>query len=426
MKIKKTKKKFTRLIIDIITSGKYAEGISFETSDYLIKYVLMNFITIFGGILLSLFLIINLENQMYRDAAVCAVMTFISGLCFLIARLKVVPLVPSWIMLIFYGLLCILLVMVGESHGSDFFIFVYPLLTIMLLGMKSGIIAALVLPIIVSAQMIVPGWSMFDYPIDSTVRMIAAYILVFAVMIVIETTRKTKDSHIETQNKKMQALKEEAEKANNSKSNFLATMSHEIRTPLNAVIGIAKIEMQDESLPEKYMEAFEKIHNSGNTLLGIINDILDMSKIETGKMALNPVEYDVPSLIGDTIQLNIVRIGSKPIEFKLSVDENLPSRLLGDELRLKQILNNLLSNAIKYTDKGQVHLSVNFKTINEDIMLVLGVSDTGQGMKEEDKKKLFSEYLRLNTDANRSIEGTGLGLNITKKLVEMMNGEISV
>jgi len=426
MKIKKTKKKFTHLIIDIITSGKYAEGISFETSDYLIKYVLMNFITIFGGILLSLFLIINIENQMYRDAAVCAVMTFISGLCFLIARLKVVPLIPSWIMLIFYGLLCILLVMVGESHGSDFFIFVYPMLTIMLLGMKSGIIAALVLPIIVSAQMIIPGWSMFDYPIDSTVRMIAAYILVFAVMIVIETTRKTKDSHIETQNKKMQALKEEAEKANNSKSNFLATMSHEIRTPLNAVIGIAKIEMQDESLPEKHMEAFEKIHNSGNTLLGIINDILDMSKIETGKMTLNPVEYDVPSLISDTIQLNIVRIGSKPIEFKLSVDENLPSRLLGDELRLKQILNNLLSNAIKYTDKGQVCLSVNFQIINEDIMLVLGVSDTGQGMKEEDKKKLFSEYLRLNTDANRSIEGTGLGLNITKKLVEMMNGEISV
>jgi len=426
MKIKKTKKKFIISFLNIITSGKYAEGISFETSDYLIKYVLMNFITIFGGILLLIFLMINIENQMYRDAVVCAVMTFISGLCFFIARLKVPPLIPSWIMLIFYGLLCVLLVMVGESHGSDFFIFVYPLLTIMLIGMKSGIIAALFLPFIVSAQMIIPGWSMFDYPVDSTIRMIAAYVLVFAVMIVIETTRKTKDSHIETQNKKMQALKEEAEKANNTKSNFLAAMSHEIRTPLNAVIGIARIEMQDESLPEKYMTAFEKIQNSGNTLLGIINDILDMSKIETGKMTLNPVEYDVPSLISDTIQLNIVRIGSKPIEFLLSVDENLPLKLLGDELRLKQILNNLLSNAIKYTDKGQVHLSVNYKEINEDVMLVLGVSDTGQGMKEEDKKKLFSEYLRLNTEVNRSIEGTGLGLNITKKLVEMMSGNISV
>ena len=426
MKIKKTKKNFFHFFLNVITSGKYTERISFETSDYLIKYVLMNFITIFGGFLLLLFLLINIENEVYRDAVVCAVMTLISGMCFLIARLKVAPIIPSWIMLIFYGLLCILLVMVGESHGSDFFIFVYPLLTIMLLGMKSGIIAALFLPFIVSAQMIVPGWSMFDYPVDSIIRMIAAYILVFTVMIVIETTRKTKDSHIETQNKKMQALKEEAEKANNTKSNFLATMSHEIRTPLNAVIGIAKIEMLDESLPEKHMAAFEKIHNSGNTLLGIINDILDMSKIETGKMTLNPVEYDVPSLIHDTIQLNIVRIGSKPIEFKLNVDENIPLKLLGDELRLKQILNNLLSNAIKYTDKGQVYLSVNYKKINEDVMLVLSVSDTGQGMKEEDKEKLFSEYSRFNTETNRSIEGTGLGLNITKKLVEMMNGNISV
>ncbi|MCL2186956.1 MAG: ATP-binding protein [Treponema sp.] len=267
---------------------------------------------------------------------------------------------------------------------------------------------------------------MFDYPIDSTVRMVAAYILVFAVMIVIETTRKTKDKHIVTQNKRMKALKEEAEKANNSKSNFLAAMSHEIRTPLNAVIGIAAIEMQDESLSEKQITAFEKIQNSGNTLLGIINDILDMSKIETGRMTLNPIEYDVPSLIHDTIQLNIVRIGSKPINFKLSVDENLPLKLLGDELRLKQILNNLLSNAIKYTDKGQVHLSVNYKLINEDILIEFIVSDTGQGMKEEDRNKLFSEYSRFNTEANRSIEGTGLGLNITKKLVEMMNGNISV
>jgi len=426
MKIKKIKKQFIHSFFNVITSGKYTKGISFETSDYLIRYVLMNFITIFGGVLLLLFLMINIENGVYRDAVVCGVMTFISGICFFIARLKVPPLVPSWIMLIFYGLLCVLLVMVGESHGSDFFIFVYPLLTIMLLGMKGGIIVALFLLFIISAQMIVPGWSMFDYPIDSTVRMVAAYILVFAVMIVIETTRKTKDKHIVTQNKRMKALKEEAEKANNSKSNFLAAMSHEIRTPLNAVIGIAAIEMQDESLSEKQITAFEKIQNSGNTLLGIINDILDMSKIETGRMTLNPIEYDVPSLIHDTIQLNIVRIGSKPINFKLSVDENLPLKLLGDELRLKQILNNLLSNAIKYTDKGQVHLSVNYKLINEDILIEFIVSDTGQGMKEEDRNKLFSEYSRFNTEANRSIEGTGLGLNITKKLVEMMNGNISV
>ncbi|MDR0502523.1 MAG: hypothetical protein LBH16_04300, partial [Treponema sp.] len=188
------------------------------------------------------------------------------------------------------------------------------------------------------------------------------------------------------------------EAANHSKSNFLATMSHEIRTPLNAILGISQLEMQNETIPDRHMAAYEKIHSSGINLLGIINDILDLSKIETGKMELNPIEYDVPSLINDAVQLNIIRIGSKPIEFKLDVDQNLPSKLYGDEIRIKQILNNLLSNAIKYTDRGQIQLSVNHRKINENIMLVFSVSDTGQGMKEEDRKKVFDEYARFNIE----------------------------
>jgi CheY-like chemotaxis protein/anti-sigma regulatory factor (Ser/Thr protein kinase) len=149
-----------------------------------------------------------------------------------------------------------------------------------------------------------------------------------------------------------------------------------------------------------------------------------LSKIETGKLQLNSIEYDIPSLINDTIQLNIIRIGSKPIEFILEIDESLPSRLLGDELRLKQILNNLLSNAIKYTEKGHVKLAVNHAVENGNIVLYFVVEDTGQGMKLEDRQKFFSEYQRFNTETNRSTEGTGLGLNITKKLVEMMDGTI--
>ena len=217
----------------------------------------------------------------------------------------------------------------------------------------------------------------------------------------------------------------EAEAASQAKSNFLATMSHEIRTPMNAIIGIAQIELQKEAIPGEYAVALEKIYSSGNSLLGIINDILDMSKIETGKLELNPVEYDVPSLINDTVQLNIVRIGSKPIEFILDLDENLPTRLCGDELRLKQILNNLLSNAIKYTEKGRVRLVVkHWHEEDGDITLSFSVEDTGQGMKLEDRDKFFSEYQRFNTEANRANEGTGLGLSITKNLVEMMNGTI--
>jgi len=251
--------------------------------------------------------------------------------------------------------------------------------------------------------------------------------LIFIILIVINIIVARSEKAMSDQNIQLIEANEKAESASRTKSNFLATMSHEIRTPLNAIMGIAQVEMQDTTLPDKHMIAYEKIQSSGSSLLAIINDILDMSKIETGKLELNPVLYSVPDMINDAVQLNIVRIGSKPIEFLLNINENLPSYLFGDELRIKQILNNLLSNAIKYTGKGQVSLSVGYKNDNENIILEFIVKDTGQGIKEEDVKKLFSsEYQRFNADANRTTEGTGLGLNITKSIVEMMNGIITV
>jgi signal transduction histidine kinase/AmiR/NasT family two-component response regulator len=217
----------------------------------------------------------------------------------------------------------------------------------------------------------------------------------------------------------------EAEAASRSKSSFLATMSHEIRTPLNAIIGLSEIEIQKDLPPDTH-EDLEKIYNSGSGLLGIINDILDISKIEAGSFELVPVEYDTPSLINDTVQLNIVRIGSKPINFELDLDETLPCRLYGDELRVKQILNNLLSNAFKYTQEGKVTLGIHWEKEGEEALLFLSVADTGRGIKKEDLGKLFGEYSQLDTRANRKIEGTGLGLSITKKLTGMMGGEIGV
>jgi len=224
--------------------------------------------------------------------------------------------------------------------------------------------------------------------------------------------------------------KDKADLKNRQKSNFLATMSHEIRTPMNAILGIAEIQLQDEALPQNIKEAFYKISNSGDLLLGIINDILDMSKIEAGKLELTFAKYDIPSLINDVVQLNVLYFESKPIEFKLSVDENIPLYLIGDELRIKQILNNLLSNAFKYTDKGEVSLTVNAnytqRVGKSYASLVFCVSDTGQGMTQEQIRKLGSEYYRFNTQANRTTMGTGLGMNIAMKLIRMMNGKISV
>ena len=222
----------------------------------------------------------------------------------------------------------------------------------------------------------------------------------------------------------------EAEAANRAKSAFLSTMSHEIRTPMNAILGITEIQIQNEELDNGVREALEKIHVSGDMLLGIINDILDLSKIEAGKLELVDDNYEMASLISDTAQLNMMRIGSKSIEFELFVDENLPAMLSGDELRVKQILNNLLSNAFKYTAAGTVRLSVTKEADSGDngdtVTLIISVSDTGQGMTKEQVSKLFDEYSRFNMEANRSTEGTGLGMSITRNLVQMMNGRVFV
>jgi len=219
-----------------------------------------------------------------------------------------------------------------------------------------------------------------------------------------------------------------AEESSKAKSDFLAKMSHEIRTPMNAILGITEIQLQDSSLSLATKEALERIYNSGDLLLGIINDILDLSKIEAGKLELVPVQYDIASLIHDTVKLNILRYESKPIDFKLKVSENVPSTFFGDELRIKQILNNLLSNAFKYTQEGQVELMLSSEAMIEssNVVLIFRVSDTGQGMTAEQVKKLGDKFSRFNMEANRKTEGTGLGMNITRNLIQLMSGDIFI
>jgi signal transduction histidine kinase/DNA-binding response OmpR family regulator len=216
-----------------------------------------------------------------------------------------------------------------------------------------------------------------------------------------------------------------ADAASQAKSAFLANISHEIRTPLNAVIGLSEIELRND-LPCDTRENIEKIYSSGATLLGIINDVLDISKIESGKFEIIPIQYDFPNLISDAIHLNVVRIASKPIKFEPHIDEDIPIKLFGDEIRIKQILNNILSNAFKYTLEGTVTLSVSCERVDEYALIRYEVRDTGVGIRKEEQGQLFSEYVQFNTKANRKIEGTGLGLSICQKLVDMMGGTIEV
>ena len=216
-----------------------------------------------------------------------------------------------------------------------------------------------------------------------------------------------------------------AEGSNKAKSQFLANMSHEMRTPMNVVVGLIDLMLEEDNLAVHIKENLMKISTAGNTLLALINDVLDISKIEAGKLELTPVVYELPSHINDIFTLNMIRIGNKPIKFLLDISEDLPYSLFGDDLRVKQIINNLLSNAFKYTQNGTVKLGLHCEHTAGNIWMSIYVSDTGIGIREEDLKKLFIEYGQVDARSNREIEGTGLGLSITKRLVEMMDGTIS-
>jgi signal transduction histidine kinase/CheY-like chemotaxis protein len=215
----------------------------------------------------------------------------------------------------------------------------------------------------------------------------------------------------------------EATLASQAKGNFLAKMSHEIRTPLNAIIGLTDAELRKAAAA--HAEPLQKIRASGALLLSIINDILDMSKIESGKFDLNPAAYDFAEMLYDVVTLNTVRIGGKPVTFSIDADSNIPRVLLGDALRVKQLLSNLLSNAFKYTQKGTVGLRVTCRVEEGKARLAFEVSDTGMGIAREDVEKLFGEYTQFDRAKNRFIEGTGLGLSICKGLVDIMDGKIT-
>jgi len=289
---------------------------------------------------------------------------------------------------------------------------------------------------LVSARLNTVNWTLFDVipatavesPISQHIRTILLPVgILFAAMyafaiFLFYAIAKNREEKI--------ALEKDVANANSkAKSRFLARMSHELRTPITAVMGISEIQLQSSNLPPAIEASFAEIYNSSQFLLSIMNDILDFSKIEAGKLTLVKDEYEVKSVINDVAHLQTVYSDSKDIKFLMSIDENLPTHLVGDAMRIEQIISNLLSNAFKYTDAGTVEFSLKSeksKTNHDILTLIITIRDTGLGMTTGQLRDLFAEYARFHEKETKYIVGAGLGMPIVYNLVQLMHAKIEI
>ncbi len=316
-------------------------------------------------------------------------------------------------------------------------------------GVKSGISAWFVLGLFI-VFLLVKGKMFLTMLLVSLVSMIFCYVysyyhpkaviplksewtsyedIMFSILIVtliIGLIIRFQNKVYEAEQKKVVEQNKELERLSKTRNNFFANMSHEIRTPINTIIGLNEMILR-EDISDEIAENAIHIQDASKMLLALINDILDMSKIESGKMEIVPVQYETGAMFSELVNLIWIRAHEKKLEFKLDISPEIPSMLYGDEVRIKQVVTNLLSNAVKYTQKGYISLSARSEVKeNNKIVLTISVRDSGIGIKKEDMQRLFQSFQRVDEGTNAGIEGTGLGLSISHQLVEMMGGKITV
>lgn len=324
------------------------------------------------------------------------------------------------IMVVILILMMYLLVNGGEDGFSIIWMLLVPPIGLYFLSLYYGGGLCIILGILTTAYL----WSSlyqlgYQYDVTYAAKFPIVYVVEMIMCMVIQY-------QIWCYKKEHQYLLEKAEEASQAKSDFLANMSHEIRTPMNAIMGMCELVLNEKDISADVRENSNNIYLSGRSLLGIINDLLDFSKIESGKMDLVCETYQLASMLNDIINMAMARKGDKMIEFIVDCDPNIPDKLYGDEIRIRQIIINLLTNAIKFTREGGVLFRVRARKESYGINLIVTIKDSGIGIKKENLNTVFHSFSQVDTKKNREIEGTGLGLAISKQLTKKMGGVLHV
>jgi DegV family protein with EDD domain len=376
-------------------------------------------------------LIVTVAVQVWMNVAVCLLVIILVLLSLYISIIRDNE-VAAGLTICFFANNIFLPLMYFTSGGLNgampiWFILGLILGFVMLKGWTSIIMFSINLSIMIGCMITAELHPSMLIPIDESYRLPYVISSIVIVTCMLGIVFKYQVSIYEKQRCKLLEHEQELLAANNAKSSFLANMSHEIRTPINGIIGMNTMMLRECEDNSTLMEYGMNIQSASQSLLAIVNDILDISKIESGKLEIIPVDYELFSIVNDCYNMTASRAANKGLEFVIHMNPNLPSGLFGDEIRVRQIINNLLSNAVKYTEEGTVELSIDYERKSDAaVILVITVRDTGIGIREEDIGKLFENFTRVDQKRNSNIEGTGLGLNLTKKLTDLMHGESTV